>query len=550
MSTPGDGFPTASLPLYVCPVTSGALPMACTDLRTALSSALTSGGLSGAVNVACSSTGDCAVDIVPGTVPLLSGANAFTGLNTFGHLRLPSGGAPDALTCAQPQTPVRCGWRRQPRRATNCMCAKAFRGGVFREARLTSRRRQTGVHLFPARQHAACGSNERCVEQSGAPGSGSCFQPGSNREAGLVGSYNLQRRQSSDWDLSNRRNAGCAKLGPGHRQFCRQRHDYFSCYSDPGYYYFAWSVDNMSAKLAGSGTGTMTGLFNRVSASPAQATCVQLDECGRLARKLHYCALAGNGWVSGDRSSGVRTVGRMRLFIFLSLIATALTAQPVFSNLKVTTSHGSVVMRVDINNTPGQSLLQLLYGPTTTLGYGTVNVASAAPTPGRTLAQAGLQPRTKYYFRIKVTASTGTTLSSCDPGSSGPGWTCDGASGAAIFTTTGLPADHGEPQLPAPLDTTMPVVDGSTFSVDDSCANLQTQLNACAAADRSLVHQVMIPPTAVCRGTYTLPVKTGVGSNTGRLYRSFSGARCGASAGRQSGLPPNTKPSCPSSSSR
>src|SRR5205085_11346134 len=81
-------------------------------------------------------------------------------------------------------------------------------------------------------------------------------------------------------------------------------------------------------------------------------------------------------------------------------------------------------------------------------------------------------------------------------------------------TTTGLPADHGEPQLPTPLDTTMPVVDGSTFSVDDSCANLQTQLNACAAADRSLVHQVMIPPTAVCRGTYTLPVKTGIGSNT------------------------------------
>ena len=44
---------------------------------------------------------------------------------------------------------------------------------------------------------------------------------------------------------------------------------------DPGYYYFAWSVDNATAKLAGSGTGTVTGLFNRVAASPGQATCTE-----------------------------------------------------------------------------------------------------------------------------------------------------------------------------------------------------------------------------------------------------------------------------------
>ena len=44
---------------------------------------------------------------------------------------------------------------------------------------------------------------------------------------------------------------------------------------DPGYYYFAWAVDNTTAKLAGSGTGTMTGLFNRVPASPGQGTCSQ-----------------------------------------------------------------------------------------------------------------------------------------------------------------------------------------------------------------------------------------------------------------------------------
>jgi hypothetical protein len=44
---------------------------------------------------------------------------------------------------------------------------------------------------------------------------------------------------------------------------------------DPGYYYFAWSVDNTSAQLAGSANGAMSGLFNHVSASPGQATCSQ-----------------------------------------------------------------------------------------------------------------------------------------------------------------------------------------------------------------------------------------------------------------------------------
>jgi hypothetical protein len=44
---------------------------------------------------------------------------------------------------------------------------------------------------------------------------------------------------------------------------------------DPGFYYFAWSVDNTTARLAGSGTTMMTGLFNRVAASPGQATCSQ-----------------------------------------------------------------------------------------------------------------------------------------------------------------------------------------------------------------------------------------------------------------------------------
>ena len=72
---------------------------------------------------------------------------------------------------------------------------------------------------------------------------------------------------------------------------------------DPGYYYFAWAVDNTTAKLAGSGTGTMTGLFNRVPASPGQGTCSQAIP-GRAADYMHDRALAGYRRFSRDCVAG------------------------------------------------------------------------------------------------------------------------------------------------------------------------------------------------------------------------------------------------------
>ena len=202
----------------------------------------------------------------------------------------------------------------------------------------------------------------------------------------------------------------------------------------------------------------------------------------------------------------------MRLLLIALLATVAISAQPIFSNVQVKTSHGSVRVQADITNTPGQSLLQLHYGITPALGYNTANAASGADTPGRYLMEAGLTPETTYFFRIKVTASTGTSWLSCSPGSSGPGWTCDGASGIPTFKTAALPANHGEPAQPAQLNTSMPLISGETFNVTEDCANLQPMLNACAAADTSLVHQVMIPPGAVCSGSYLLPAKTGPGT--------------------------------------
>lgn len=205
----------------------------------------------------------------------------------------------------------------------------------------------------------------------------------------------------------------------------------------------------------------------------------------------------------------------MRILFLALLIAAALGAQPVITNIQATPSHGSVVVRAAITNSAGQSALTLNYGTTSALGFSTINVASGAATPYRIMAEGGLSPSTTYYFRIKVTASSGTSWSTCEPGSSGPGWTCDDATGAGMFTTTAAPENHGEPDLPVPVDSAMPAVNGETFPVNGDCGNLQAQLNACALADRSLVHQVTIPSGAVCRGSFTLPVKTGPGDNTG-----------------------------------
>ena len=201
----------------------------------------------------------------------------------------------------------------------------------------------------------------------------------------------------------------------------------------------------------------------------------------------------------------------MRYFLLGLLLAMSAIAQPVISNVQLTVSHGSVVLRTDITNAEDQWLVQMDYGTTPALGYSTRNRASGSPDPSRTLLEGGLSPSTTYYFRIRVSVGSGTTEWSCTAGSSGPGWTCDAGSGTGMFHTLALPPDHGEPQLPSPVNTAMPAVNGQTFNVTADCSNLQATLNACALANPSLVHQVLIPTGAVCRGTYDLPAKTGSG---------------------------------------
>ena len=149
----------------------------------------------------------------------------------------------------------------------------------------------------------------------------------------------------------------------------------------------------------------------------------------------------------------------------------------------------------------------------------------------------GLAPSTTYYFDPQVSDAGGLNWSSaatcqatiCPSAGAQPGgYICENVGGGALLPKmTTLPLDGPLQRLPAPpahdIDPTIiPAVTGSTFTVsvdeDGLCTDLQAQLAACAAANTSLNHQILIPPGATCRpesenrGGYELPAKFGPGT--------------------------------------
>ena len=64
------------------------------------------------------------------------------------------------------------------------------------------------------------------------------------------------------------------------------------------------------------------------------------------------------------------------------------------------------------------------------------------------------------------------------------------------------------PQLPQrQVDVTMPTVNGTTLNA--TCATLQAQLNAAAALNVNLTHQIILATGTTCTGPYKLPSHTG-----------------------------------------
>jgi|tagenome__1003787_1003787.scaffolds.fasta_scaffold20797029_2 hypothetical protein len=270
----GTGFPVGSLPLYLCSVSSGTLPVSCTDLRTNLSSTAVGAGPSGGLSVDCSAGNTCVVDIVSAAVPLTTGANTLTGLNTFSHMKLPSGAMPDPAQCGSASDAGKiwiqttavsgrqlyvcegvAGWRVQGGPVNLSTAANI--GFVSSLPIATALSAQTSVAssnqvrlvLTPVFGQVRIARLAAWIATASA---------GGKARVGIYKTDGTLVAQTGDLDTSS--SAGRdSVLTP--------------VLLDSGYYYFAWAVDNTTARLAGSGTGTMTGLFNRVSASPGQATC-------------------------------------------------------------------------------------------------------------------------------------------------------------------------------------------------------------------------------------------------------------------------------------
>ncbi len=224
----------------------------------------------------------------------------------------------------------------------------------------------------------------------------------------------------------------------------------------------------------------------------------------------------------------------MKLLIGLIFAGSLFAAAPVFVSATTVQSHGCVKVSATFTNLTGSTsaTATLGWGTTTALGFSTPFYDPYTATDTWTLATCGLAPSTSYYIRVTATNIDGSAISSCADAATGTTWTCEAGGGKLIITTGALPADHGGGIT---MPTSVPssayrAITGSTLTVASNCSNLQTQINACAALDQSLVHQVTIPVGTICTDQYTLPVKTGGGADTGECVIR--------SAASDSALPP------------
>ncbi|MDO8742766.1 MAG: Ig-like domain-containing protein [bacterium] len=82
---------------------------------------------------------------------------------------------------------------------------------------------------------------------------------------------------------------------------------------------------------------------------------------------------------------------------------------------------------------------------------------------------------------------------------------------SVILTTGGAFTAHAAAVLPTlpqkQVDVTLPTVNGSTLNA--TCSTLQAQLNAAAALDVNLTHQIILATGTTCTGPYKLPSHTG-----------------------------------------
>lgn len=110
---------------------------------------------------------------------------------------------------------------------------------------------------------------------------------------------------------------------------------------------------------------------------------------------------------------------------------------------------------------------------------------------------SNLQPGTRYFYRVRqfVSGSSGAE----EAGS---------PSAEASFDTPN--DDQIEPLPPTLYQPTAPTVNGSTLAVT-TCGSLQGQINAAAALNAALVHEVVVTAGLNCAAPVILPAKAGAG---------------------------------------
>jgi len=153
-------------------------------------------------------------------------------------------------------------------------------------------------------------------------------------------------------------------------------------------------------------------------------------------------------------------------------------------------------MRVGFRTTQA-GLYRIIYGVDERYGYYTS--PSAVQSAGVILI-TGLTPDRDVHFRICYEPQPGGTQLRCAPNQ-----TARTARAGAEPVETAV-----EPRT---FDTAMPEINGESFTVDNQCSDLQTQLERASRADGNLNHQVLIPPGSICYGNFEFLPKRGPNAN-------------------------------------
>lgn len=187
----------------------------------------------------------------------------------------------------------------------------------------------------------------------------------------------------------------------------------------------------------------------------------------------------------------------MRVLLLLALFSSAGYSQaPSVLNTRVDAISWSSA-RIQWNTDIPASMSQVQYGSTRTappFPYATEFKTATARAHGYRVG--GLAPATIYYYRV---CSTANSIQSCGPISS--------------FATLPTPPNRFEPPtLPDEyVVPPMPTLFANTYTVADNCSDLQSKLNAAAAAPGS-GNQLVLLPVATCKGSFFLNPRSGGGT--------------------------------------